>query len=362
MIPGTRPAALRQNARRLTTWTVAGALAVTITAIPAGATHPGTNGRIAFLRWDADGFAQVWTANPDLTAARQVTHGDVNSGWPAWAPDGSRIAFDSDRFDPDPSDGVAVNDVLTMRPDGTDVRKVTDSVGFSGDPAYSPDGTQIAFDATRGVTTGLPDYPASLPGLSIFVIGSDGTRMRRVTTAPDGMSDTEPRFSPDGNQLVFTRFKGGTVFPKSERKSRDTSAIFVVDLDGTSLHRITGWGHKTGQADWSPDGDRIVFEEACCRAGTTGIYTVRTDGTGLTHVVGGKIAGFGNDTSLKFEGYYDPVWSPDGTQIIAGRETVRDGSYRSGLVLVDPTTGTVDWVSSDVDGEHQPDWGTARLQ
>lgn len=68
---------------------------------PRRATHPGTNGRIAFLRWDADGVAQMWPANPDLIATRWLTHGAVNSGWPAWSPDGSRITFDSDRFDPD---------------------------------------------------------------------------------------------------------------------------------------------------------------------------------------------------------------------------------------------------------------------
>ena len=118
--------------------------------VPAGATHPGPVGRIAFLRWDEAGFAQVWTSNPDLTAAQQLTHGTANSGWPAWSPDGSRIAFDSDRSDPDPTDGDFVNDVFTMRADGTDVRKLTDSVGFSGDPAFSPDGSLVAFDANRG--------------------------------------------------------------------------------------------------------------------------------------------------------------------------------------------------------------------
>ena len=159
----------------------------------------------------------MWTANPDLTAEQQLTHGNANSGWPAWAPDASRIAFDSDRSDPDPTDHVFVNDVFTMRPDGSDVRKLTDSVGFSGDPAYSPDGSLIAFDANRG-SQWRSGMAAALPDLSIFVINADGTGMRRVTTPPAGTSDTEPRFSPDGTKLVFTRFRGGTLRVRSSRR------------------------------------------------------------------------------------------------------------------------------------------------
>jgi TolB protein len=332
---------------------ISGAVVLLIGAAPitASATHPGPNGRIAFLRWDNNGLAQVWTANPDLTAAQQLTSGNANSGWPAWAPNGSRIAFDSDRSDPDPTDDVGINDVFTMLPDGTDVRKVTDSVGFSGDPAFSPDGSLIAFDADRGG-----------PNLSIYVIGPDSTGMRRVTTPPAGSTDTEPRFSPDGQKLVFTRVQGQST--KSGRTARDISAVFTINVDGSGLNRISGWGHKAGQADWSPDGQRIVFEMACCRLGAGGIFTVNADGSRFTALVNGHgVTGIGNETALQFDGYYDPVWSPDGTKIIAGREFLADdGTFTVGLVIVDPANGGVDWVSSTVDQEHQPDWGTAPLQ
>ena len=334
-----------------------------IPPITASATHPGPNGRIAFHRFDDHGLAQVWTANPDLTAEQQLTHGHVNSGWPAWAPDASRLVFDSDRSDPDPTDDAFVNDVFTMRPDGSDVTKLTDSVGFSGDAAYSPDGALIVFSANRGTVSGAPDFAAALPDLSIYVMNADGTGLRRVTTPPPGTSDTEPRFSPDGTKLLFSRFKGGVVFPKSVRKARDTSAVFTVDLDGSSQQRITGWGHKTGQADWSPNGHRIVFEMACCRRGVSAIFTVNADGSGLTALVNGQITGIGNPHALQFEGYYDPIWSPDGTKIMAGREFLADdGILTTGLVNIDPATGNVDWASPTVNEEHHPDWGTAPLQ
>ena len=137
---------------------------------------------------------------------------------------------------------------------------------------------------TAGNTSGLPGWPAAGPDLSIFVIGSNGTGMRRITSPPAGSSDTEPRFSPDGKKIVFTRFTGGGHFFESGRVADNTSAVFTVNLDGTGTRRISGWGSKAGQADWSPDGSRIVFEMACCRLGSVGIFTVRADGGGLSLV------------------------------------------------------------------------------
>src|SRR5215212_8335445 len=154
----TKQRETEMNKRRILQATaISGAIVLVVggTPVTASATHSGPNGRVVFQRWDDSGFAQVWTANPDLTAQQQLTKGSANSGWAAWAPDASRIAIDTDRADPDLTDDIVVNDVFTMRPDGSDARKVTDSVGFSGDPAYSPDGSLIAFDADRGVAGGL---------------------------------------------------------------------------------------------------------------------------------------------------------------------------------------------------------------
>lgn len=368
-----RDAAHRNTFRRAALAVVATLLLLGVVPLPAGATNPGPNGRIAFLRWGDDGFAQVWTSNPDLTAEVQLTAEGANSGWPAWAPDASRIAFDSDRSDPDTSDAVYINDVFTMRADGSDVRKLTDSVGFSGDPAYSPDGALIAFDSNRGVISGDPGWPAANPDLSIFIINPDGTGMRRITHPPSGSSDTEPTFSPDGRRIVFTRFQGGHFF-ESGRVVGDTSALFTVNLDGTGLQQITGWGLKSGQADWSPDGQRITFEMACCRYGSGGIYTVGPKGGARSAIVDGHgLTGIGSEaawpvrqsgvTPVQVDGYYDPVWSPDGTRIIAGREYLdNNGVFRSGLIVLNADGSDLGWASPDVRGEHQPAWGTAPPQ
>jgi Tol biopolymer transport system component len=162
---------------------------------------------------------------------------------------------------------------------------------------------------------------------------------------------------------VFTRYQGGRQL-KSGRAAAEISAVFTVNLDGTSVQRVSGWGWHVGQADWSPDGTRIVFEQACCRLGDAGIYTVDAQGGQLTRIVDGHgVTGIGNPKALQVEGYYDPVWSPDGTKIIAGREFLDDdGTFTVGFVLVNADGTDLHWASSSVNVEHQPDWGTAPVR
>ena len=193
---------------------------------------------------------------------------------------------------------------------------------------------------------------------------ADGSGVRRVTTPPAGTSDTEPRFSPDGSALVFSRFRGGNTLKYSPRVAGDTSALFIVNLDGTGLHRITGWGANVGQADWSPDGSRIVFENACCSLGPANVYTVSPAGGALTDLTHGHgITGKGNDTSVQDDGFYDPVWSPDGTKVLLGHEFLaKDGSFQVGLAVIDADGTNLHWVATEVQDEHQPDWGTAPLE
>ncbi len=164
----------------------------------ATATVPGRNGPIVFERSGGDGFTQIWTARADLSGERQLTSvAGRDSDQPRWSPDGSRIAFDSDRTDPDLSDGTVINDIFTMKPDGSGLRKLTKSVGLSGAPAYSPDGRLIAF--------GYYDF-ADPAKQGIYVIDAvDGSHLRRVTAHAAGLYDDSPSFSPDGRRLVFTR-------------------------------------------------------------------------------------------------------------------------------------------------------------
>ena len=99
------------------------ALALTLVAVgslfvaaPADAHPSHAAGRLTFMRQDALGHWQVWVANADLSAARQLTFQNADSGWPVWSPNGRKIAFESNRTDTDPNDDKEDNDVYLMNP------------------------------------------------------------------------------------------------------------------------------------------------------------------------------------------------------------------------------------------------------
>ena len=186
--------------------------------------HLDHNGDIAFMRADPAGHIQVWVAHSDLTGQRQLTNDNTsNSGYPTWAQGGKRLAFDSDRSDPDPTDTNEISDVFTMDPNGGHVVRITGGNGFSADPSWSPDGKLLAFESDLG------QNPTKQ---GIYIARPDGSHLRRVTTLPPGAEfDLAPRFSPDGKQIAFTRYVlTGDV---------ETSSLFVVNVDGSHERRLT---------------------------------------------------------------------------------------------------------------------------
>ena len=297
-------------------------------------------GPLAFMRYDAEENWQMWVACGDLVEATQVT--DISgrdSGFPVWSPDGSRIAFDSNRDDPNPVDDPKINDVFTMEPDGSGVIRLTDGRGFHSDPAYSPDGSLIAFASD-------PGRLSEKQGIYLMN-AADGSQVRRVTSLPPAASlDYAPRFSPDGTQLVFTR---------DVDEAAGDAAIYVVNLDGSGLRKITSGGFYPGDADWSPDGTRIVFEASDPQFPFGGVWIVGSDGRGLRNVTA-TASGVGD-----LDGFSDPVWSPDGSLVLllhgvhpsAGEEAV------AGLATIRPDGTELQYIGDGRGAEHQADWSSS---
>jgi len=331
-------------------------LAACAVAVPASATFPGPNGRLVFMRFEPDGRPQVWTANPDMTRQVQLTHGPEWDGWfPSWSPDHQRVAFSSYHEDPDPFGGPEISDVYTMKADGTDVRKLTDSHGYNGKPSWSPDGQWLLFDADRG------DYPASQ---GIYAIRSDGSGgLRRITTLPADSSWQElARFSPDGSRIAFDEVRGGNEVQNRRQflLAGEQDAVFTVRPDGTDLRQITPWGMHIGDADWSPDGKRLVFSGQPSHIGNIGDVLISdADGSHLKDLTQDDgLTGIGRDSAVRYSESFNPAWSPDGATIVfVHAEYTTETGFHMGLQTMNPDGSGRAWLSQGE--EHQPDWGSA---
>jgi len=124
------------------------------TSRPVGAVVPGTNGLIAFSRLH-DGHADIYvmSATGELgkhaKKAKRLTRNKVHDFDPAWPPDGTQIAFASER--------AGSMEIYVMDADGDNQTRLTTDEQFDVVPAWSPDGTQIAFSSSDGVVTMAPD-------------------------------------------------------------------------------------------------------------------------------------------------------------------------------------------------------------
>lgn len=337
-------------------WTafLAVALLTPVVAIPAGATFPGTNGRITFHRFlfDKDGpdlsGAEIFSARPDGTDEQRLTFSNDGRGsvFSDWSPDGRHIVFDSDRIDRDGLEDVVQVYVMPWNGETFGLTQLTVGPGFHGDPAWSPSGEQIAIDADWG------DYPAQQGIWIISASDPDGVTIdeaQRVTIVPEGKDfDSEPQFSPDGEWIAFTRFKNCEV--------SCLSAIYRVDSDdGSDLRRLTPWELEASAPDWAPDGKKIAFDS--CDSGRVGcsgdIYVMKANGSGRTRLTNNPPV-----TEDLFEFANNPVWSPDGTKILYSQWL--DGGFPVHLVTINPDGSDQTVVVAGDSFQNKADWGTRR--
>lgn len=289
---------MRVSRRR---WSVAMVVAVGMAVLPifgidpAMATNPGENGRIVAQR----GLSLV-TMNPDGSDVRPLISTPYAAATPAWSPGGTMVAFT--RQEPD-------GDVRTyiVNGDGTGLRRLTAATDDEVDPAWSPDGSTIAISS---YASGNGD---------IYLVPLSGGPMRQLTSSIG--QDLQPTWSPDGRQIAFV----------SDRHGR--FELFVMNADGSGLRRLsnnTAHVREDFQPSWSPVAPWIAFSR-------TSIHRISPAG-------GTPVALTDANTT-----YLSPSYSPDGRFIVY--EAM--GSTQLWVMSEDGTGHT---MITSAGGFSAPDW------
>jgi Tol biopolymer transport system component len=316
--------------KRIILTLVAGfAALVALTAMPASAKVQGTNGKIAFGREDFSlGDTVTYTMNPDGSNVQPLFPAGFTSGSPHWSPDGTQVAVTSGLGIPCPPTTCTGNTVI-VNPDTGDYRVLT----AQGLPTVGTWCSIWSPDATHFACEGGNDSDSSPNGI-YTIRSSDGGGLTRLTDA-GGARDIPIDYSPDGSKIVF-----GRVDPE-DHHCTTRSALYVVNVDGSGLHRITPWGFCDDDGSWSPDGTKIAFAKS-----DGSIFVVHSDGTGLTKIpLATRSRSFAGDVS----------WSPDGRKMafIFGTRTTPEG-----IATANADGTDVQQITNSPTFDHQADWGS----
>jgi Tol biopolymer transport system component len=321
------------------------------------AAFPGGNGRIAFVYGNNYSYSNsgIWTANPDGGSAQMLSAGNGDSS-PAFSLEGTRIAFGR-------AGGIAVmnadgSGATTLLPGGSNqvsqrewrenfidpssgktipvvmVQSYTQEWHNFTQPAFSPDGTQIAVSESAGKRINSSICAVTAPGSQecidyaepgwyfhyeyqclgcgshlVAVSSANGAPVAQLTAPSDQRYDTEPTWGTNG-KLAFTRRKSGG------------SSIYEIVTPGAGPGRLTS-GYADRSPDFSPDGSQVVFSHG-------------GDGIGLVAAAGGAVTLIPVPTSEEGEGYMSsPVFSPSGSRIAFHRTVYGPhGKGESGLFTV----------------------------
>ena len=272
---------------------------------------------IAFRRGNRVDSSEIYVMDADGSNAVNLTNNATDDYQPAWSPDGSKIAFGSYRN--------GNSEIYVMDADGSNAVNLTNNAARDDQPAWSPDGSKIAFGSDRNGNR------------EIHVMNADGSDHFNLTTTPT-ISEFRPAWSPDGSKIAFRARSFGT-----------NSAIYVMDADGSNRVRLTNNPGDSGPAFWSPDGSRIAFISG--RDGNSEIFVMNADGSGRpVNLTNSEVS---EDS---------PAWSPDGSRIVFKRtctSSLNCPTSPSGLYVMDADGSNVVRFTNDAE-DHWPTWALVR--
>lgn len=227
-------------------------------------------------RADPDGrplVMELYRMHPDGSDVRLIPRvGGGSASTSSISPDGQWIAYTSN------------GDIWVIRPDGSDEQRLTTHPAQDQSPAWSPDGTQIAFHSDRSAKEFRFD---------IFVMDTDGSNVTQITTDP--AIEGSPSWAPDGSALTYWHW-GGDI--------SDPFQVYVVTLDGQPPVNISNSSATEEPLAWSPDGQTIaVRSDRDWPNPIMGLYLMNPDGSDAQLIPLPFLPG-------------DATWKPDGSRMV----------------------------------------------
>jgi Tol biopolymer transport system component len=198
----------------------------------------------------------LWIVEADGSGRRRLTDSGAGVDYsPTWSPDGKRVAFRTTRGSPS---GPDPSNIFVINADGSGERQLTPARGAAAGglfPAWSPDGSRIAYSNGSGINLVRP--------------GGSGRR-------PLGVPGECSVWSPDGSELMFC--SNGV----NRGEGVDNWDVFVMDADGSHVGRLTRHVAQDYPGAWSPDGTQIAFFSR--RDGDGDVYVMDADGSNVRRV------------------------------------------------------------------------------
>ena len=305
-----------------------------------GAEAEPAGGEIAFSV-NATGWNEIWLMPADGSERRRLTEVEppendaAGNMSPAWSPDGTHVAFAGQVGTRE--EDQRLTEIYVMRADGTDRRRLTSNEAFDGSPTWSPDGERIAFARVTD-----PGTPSAHSG--IVVMDADGGNEMQITRAVLPGYDLAPAWSPDGLSIAFTRVAASTT------SDGPSATIFVVSPEGGEPRRLTDEG---GEPHWSPDGSRIAFTAYRDRFGRTCFHECSMSGEIYVLEVES-----GQEKRLTRSKADDgsPAWSPDGNSIAFASDRSNPRAHEYELYVMTASGEDVRRLTTNDVWDREPAW------